>query len=251
MKTLKKLLAASIAIIMLFCTVGMALTASAATKDLQSGKTVKVTSNGYYKISVPGEGCITLTAKASASGYDSVGADIELLNSKKNSFVEGSYDDDISLFAWGETESETIKAAVSKGTYLVKVTDFSKDGSGKLTISYTYQKITQPTNYTIGRSAAVASGKKVMIYQTQQNNFDRWYKIKLTSNKKISVFTSESASYEIGLYDSEGNEMKLSSANIKEGHKSVSTKLAKGTYFVCIDKVSGVNKTEINSFKWQ
>lgn len=249
MKISKKLSAIILVIAMISGVLTSMLVVSAATeKSLKTDNTyVKVSANGYYKITVKEEGCLTVTVKCSGSkSYSDAGAEFIVLNSKKKDFSDLWSDYDGNVYIWGKgTKSETISCAVSKGTYYVKISDFSADDGGSVNIKSSFKAVTQPTNYCVAKAAKLEKGKTITMYQTQGYSFDRWFKIVLASNQKVNFTISEID--DIDMFDQEGN-----SVNVKyvSSGKYQTAKIAKGTYYVCAEKYSTVAKTAIQSIKW-
>ncbi len=188
MKQLKKIFCIVMTMAFIFAFACPAATADAATKSIKEGKWVTVSStSNYYKVTVKGEGYITLTAKNKKGS-----ADFVLLDNDKELFSDPGY-----LFCTFGTES--IKVPVSKGTYYIKLTSEVEFG-GKASVKYTFTPLKTKTNYCIDNAITLKPGKYTKIYQTPGYSFDRFFKIKLKTDKKITVKSKS----EVLLYDDEG-----------------------------------------------
>lgn len=248
MKISKKILSILLAVLMIAGTFSSLLVAGAATeKNLKTDNSfVEVKSNGYYKVTVKDEGCLTVTIKvAGPKSYSSAGADFTVLNSKKKDFGI-LWNNEGSAYIWGKgTKTDSVECAVSKGTYYIKISDYSVDDGGSVSVKCSFKSVKQPANYCAGKAAKLEKGKMVTIYQTQKCYYDRWYIITLKSNQKVTFSTSNIDS--LYMFDSEGNDVKTK--YISSG-KYQTAKLAKGTYYVCADSLTRVEKTEILTLKW-
>ena len=189
MKQLKKIFCIVMTMAFIFAFACPASTADAATKSIKEGKWVTVSSTStYYKVNVKGEGYITLTAKnKKGTAY------FALLDSDKDFFSDPE-----NLFCAFGTES--IKVPVSKGTYYIRLTSEVEFG-GKATVKYTFTPVKQPTNYCIENALTLKPGKYTKFYQTPGYSFDRFYKINLKTDKKITIKSKS----EVQLYDDEGD----------------------------------------------
>ena len=180
---------------------------------------IKSTSN-YYKLVVPGEGYITLSGKNTKGGV----AYFDILNSKKKFFSDPQ-----TVYGVG-TKGESIKVPVSKGTYYIRLNDDSYWGLGGYAYAkYTFTSIKQPKNYCIAKAVTLKSGSFKKIYQTPKYSFDRFFKIKLTKAKKITV-TANSYAY---IYDVEGNSISTTDDYDVDNIFIYKTKKLKaGTYYI-------------------
>ena len=252
MKNSKKLFAVMLTVIMAFCALCPTLMASAATKSISADKVVSVSSDAYYKLSVPGEGVLTVSVtwnakadRASASGS------FYVLNSKKKEF--DSYNYYLSNYVYKDAKTKSANLAVSKGTYYIQARNISKSNGGKIQLKYSFKAISQPSNYCIGKAISLPAGKTVKMYQTQKYSFDRWFTIKLSKNKVVSFAKTGNGSIE--LFDSDGDHVETAynsskSTSDKYVYESKNV-LAKGTYYVCMTNYKSNNyKTSIVTLKW-
>ena len=241
MKKSKKLLAFLLSVLTVALIACPVIAVNAATvKTISAGSYVKVTNSTkyYYKVTVKSEGYITLYGKGVKNnryGY----AYIELLNSKKKAFMN-TYPSYINVDTYTDNTA-SIKYPVSAGTYYIHVRDVSSTGS--FSVKYTFKAITQPANYCIAKAKALASGTVSTVYQTPGYNFERWYKITLKSNKKISVTTNES----VDIFDNEGNRIPY---DYSSGKYTTKSKMVAGTYYIRLDACYEIKKAKICTLKW-
>ena len=214
-------------------------TADAATKSIKEGvwKNIKSTSN-YYKVVVPGEGYVTLSAKNTKGGI----AFFDFLNSKKEFFS----DPETVYSTNGKVDN--IKVPVSKGTYYIRLNDDSYFGLGGYAYAkYTFTSIKQAKNYCMGKALTLKPGSFKKIYQTPKYSFDRFFKIKLDTAKKITVKSKS----EVLIYDIEGNTVSTTDDFDNNNMRIYKTKKLKaGTYYLQV-QYSYYDVTSIYKVKWQ
>ncbi len=239
MKHLKKILCLVMVLAFVFTFASPVSTADAATKSIKEGvwKNIKSTSN-YYKVVVPGEGYVTLSAKNTKGGI----AYFDFLNSKKEYFSDPE-----TVYGSG-TKATSIKVPVSKGTYYIRLNDDSYfDLAGYAYAKYTFTSIKQAKNYCMGKALTLKSGSYKKIYQTPKYSFDRFFKIKLDTAKKITVKSLS----EIRIYDTEGGEIDTTQ-NYDDIELRIykTKKLKAGTYYLQVQYMY-YDVTSIYKVKWQ
>ena len=239
MKRLKKILCVMVTVALVFAFVCPVSTADAATKSIKEGvwKNIKSTSN-YYKVVVPGEGYVTLSAKNTKGGI----AFFDFLNSKKEFFS----DPETVYSTNGKVDN--IKVPVSKGTYYIRLNDDSYFGLGGYAYAkYTFTSIKQAKNYCMGKALTLKPGSFKKIYQTPKYSFDRFFKIKLDTAKKITVKSKS----EVLIYDIEGNTVSTTDDFDNNNMRIYKTKKLKaGTYYLQV-QYSYYDVTSIYKVKWQ
>lgn len=244
MRRKTKLFAALFAVILAIAALCPMLIANAATvKTIAAETYVKVSSDKYlYKITVTKEGYITLYGKVTKKTSYAYGhCDFRLLNSHKEEFSE-NYPDYVYVSSGNKTDS--LKYAVSKGTYYIQPSNYyNSDNSVTVSVKYKFTAVTQPTNYCVGNAKSLSAGTVSKIYQTPKKNFDRWYKITLSSNKKVTVTTDMYCK----LFDDRGNEISLEYSSSKYSSK---IKLAKGTYYIKAYEYDEPFHSACYSLKW-
>jgi len=166
----------------------------------------------YYTIKVdkPGQLAFTLSDTGYVYIYNSK---TDLVNSTyKNSYKSISY------------RSDSKSVAVEAGTYYLNVSDG--------TARYKFYAAPSAPNYCVAKAAALAAGKSAKIMVTPRTNYARWYKISLTTKKKIAVQANTStAATSIEIYNSKMKKLET----IKNGSDVkyiTKEKQAKGTYYI-------------------
>lgn len=245
---MKKLVSVLLVFVMVFSFAPLFVYSAEAAVVLENGKFVAIAKNGYYKITAPGEGYIVATLKCTGTkSNSSANARFHFLNAKKKSFTHYAIDADLYVYKYGTgSESETTgRIPVSKGTYYVQIENRSADKGGSVLVKYTFTSIKQPANYTNTKALALKKGVATGIYQTPANNYNRWFKITLTVNAKVTFSGTNLSRYDINMYDNEGNEIEISD-------QFQSTKLPKGTYYVMIPtKTQAFGKAVYSTLKWK
>lgn len=240
MKQLKKIICIVMTMVFVFTFACPLTTADAATKSIKEGKWTHVTSkSNYYKVVVKSEGYITLSAKNTKGGV----AYFDFLNSKKKFFSDPQtvYSD------YGNVSS--IKVPVSKGTYYIRLqADDYFDLGGYAYVKYKFTPIKQKTNYCTGRALTLKPGAYKKIYQTPDYSFDRYFKIKLTTAKRITVFSKSEAE----IFDVEGEQVDTTQATTTANlYKYKTKKLKAGTYYIAVQYNYLYDITGIYKVKWQ
>ncbi len=209
------------------------------TETLTEGEWMNVhSSDAYYRVVVDCEGYITLTSKTESE--DNVPY-YEILNSKKKPFSVFSSVDG------GIYDTETIDVAVSKGTYYIHY--FGYDDDETACVKYNFTPIKQKKNYCKAKALTLKAGTKSTIYQTPRRGFNRYFKIKLASKKRITVY---SESY-IDLFDSDMKYIETSTSFADDSDlikARTPKKLPKGTYYIVV-AVHDPFTSSIDTIKWQ
>ena len=238
MRNLKKIFCLMLALTFVFTFISPAATADAATKSIKEGKWVNITSKStYYKIVVPGEGYITLSAKNTKGGV----AYFDILDSNKEPFCDTE-----TLFASGK-KPQSIKVPVSKGKYYIRLNeDDYWDLGGYAYAKNKFTSVKQPENYCMGKALTLKAGSYKKIYQTPKYSFDRYFKIKLTKAKKITIKSKS----EVLIYDDEGNWIDTTSSDTGGIWTNKTKKLKAGSYYIRVLYSDG-DMPSINQVKWQ
>ena len=239
MKQMKRIFCVFMMIAFVLTFVSPTSIADAYTKSITEGEWKNAHSeNDYYKVVVGGEGYITLTSKSDKEGYIPY---YEILNSKKHEFSDHTYVDG------GYDGNRTIKVAVSKGTYYIHY--FGDESDDTACVKYTFTSIKQPTNYCKGKAITLKAGTKKKMYQTPKYGFNRYFKIKLGTKRRISVY-SES---KIFIFNSKGEDLDTSVDFTDDGNVlkyRTTKKLSAGTYYI-VSMVDSPGKSAINTVRWQ
>ena len=237
MKQMKRIFCVFMMVAFVLTFVSPISTADAATKSITEGEWLNAHSDkDYYKVVVGGEGYITLTSKSE----DGI-AYYQILNSKKHEFSDHTYVDG------GFDGNKTIKVAVSKGTYYIHY--FGDTDCDTACVKYTFTSIKQPKNYCKAKAITLKRGTKKKMYQTPKYGFNRYFKIKLGSKRKISVY---SESY-IHIFNSKGKDFDYSVDFTDDGNVlkfRTTKKLPAGTYYI-VSRFDFPGQSAINTIRWQ
>ena len=239
MKQMKRIFCIFMMVAFVLTFVSPVSTADAYTKSITEGEwTYAHSESNYYKVVVGGEGYITLTSKT--DDEDSIPY-YEILNSKKHEFSDHTYVDG------GVYGNKTIKVAVSKGTYYIHY--FGGDSDDTACVKYTFTSIKQPTNYCKSKAITLKAGTKKKMYQTPKYGFNSYFKIKLGTKRKVTVYSESN----ITIINSKGKKYETSvdySYDEYINKYKTTKKLPAGTYYI-ISYVRDPGKSEINTIRWQ
>ena len=198
----------------------------------------------YYKITVPGNGYLTVSFPEKLSDYPSYL--IKLTDSKKNS-----------LFPDFETLSSSsdykTRIGVKKGTYYIAVR--TTQNAYGIKASFTSVKENSGSTKSKAKSISKGSTKKGIINVTQSDTSGDWYKFKITKTQyvKFDVTTlgSNGGGYgglKFAFYQSGKSSPAFTkniygnnSATIQPYTYGSGTKLAPGTYYIKVSKYSHGN----------
>lgn len=232
--TLRRTLAMLLILAALLPILSMASYAAVATKSYSLGQTVTVTKDGaWYKFSVPSSGYLTITSNA------------------KVTWKLGKSTSDTTDYRVTTTKSAE---PVSKGTYYMK----AKGVNGNVKIKLTLTAVSQPANYTASRAVALSANAKTYVMQTKLDNYNHWYKIKLTEKRKFSIvgLMGDVDSYSYRIMDSNLKPVDTS-YNATKNILTTSNAMAKGTYYVQVHSASQSDLNDIatgailNRFYWK
>ncbi len=185
-----------------------------------------------YKIKIPADGYITVTNY----NYKNDDNDLYLFDdlSKAKSNV-GVYYPEGRIYTFNGRKTENFP--VAKGTYYIYSYRI-----GSYNFKYAFKAVSpKGDNYCAANAKTLKAKKKVIISTPRNYNYDRWYKIKLTSSKRISftfedmLISAENASNSpsFDLYDSEKNHISL--VHDSGFRYEPISKLAKGTYYIRVN----------------
>ncbi len=238
MRQMKKIFCIVMTIAFVLTFVSPASTADAATKSITEGEWLNAYSGeDYYEIEITGAGYLTLTSKTDNEGYIPY---YEILNSKKKTFSDDSF----------VSDEEPIDVIVSSGTYYIHY--FGEESDDTACVKYTFTPIKDKKNYCKAKAISLKAGNKVKIYQIPKRGFNRYFKIKLGSKKKITVYSE----CNIDIFNAKGKDLDVSSAFAEDdigfnGLKyRTKKKLPKGTYYIVV-RVDNPFKSAIDTVWWQ
>ncbi len=195
----------------------------------------------YYKVTVPGNGYLTVSFPERLEDYASYS--IKLTNSKKNSLFP-------SFEYISSSDGYKTQIGVKKGTYYVAVKSY-EDAYG---IKISFTSVTENSGTTKSKAKSITKGstKKGIITVTQNDSSGDWYKFKITKTQyvKFNVTTLSSGGGGFGgltfaIYQA-GRSYPFFTESLS-GNNSVSiqpytygsgTKLKPGTYYIKVSKYS-------------
>ena len=126
------------------------------------------------------------------------------------------------------------------GTYYIKMIDFNVEKKVKVKFQKKQVKSINKPNYCLATAISLKAKKKAVFAQTIQNNYQRWYRIKLTKNQVISIYGNFKYMNSCVLYDSNFNTIRYTEGNDGIVTDGIQTK---GTYYlVMYDNISGLLK---------
>ena len=163
-----------------------------------------------YKITVPANNYLTMTFKNSNSSinvYKSLKADEELLSISPDS------------------GKKSVNVVLPKGIYYFGLRYDST------AFKYKFTKYVTKANYKGTKALWWGANKKIAIVQTPGHNFERWYKIKVTKNKRITIWGAD----DIDLFNAKRQALRITEKTNSDGKTFTSySKLKPGTYYIRI-----------------
>ena len=184
MKHLKGLLLSLVGLMLLFV-VFLPIKAEAATwKQITPGTGIALTNYNsgtyYYKLSLKEDSFVKVHWNGNAD-FDYYGYVY-----KDSNFTKSLG----SIYANTATGDRYI--ALKRGTYYVKMYDgFSKTPTVRVSFNVTTSASLDKGNYCASKAASLKASTKVTVAQTPNYNYTRWYKVKLTKNQKLTIYSSE------------------------------------------------------------
>ena len=171
-----------------------------------------------YKLTVPANGYIKIT-RADTNGIVYLLPTLSKCSKKK-----GIYDNALDSSSGKKTDY----MVVSAGTYYIS-------SSSKTRLKVKFTKSVPTANYCKARAVKLASGTTKVICMNKGYEYDRWYKINLTTKKRINVTfknpcTSGTIKYpNFTVYNSAG---KVIECPLYSSHTYRTKSVAKGTYYI-------------------
>lgn len=269
-----KMLCVALVMMMLVLTAQPAQAANKYTysiKTAESGKTVNETNKetynettdsytykvNIYKITAPESGYITVTVYDYMSdGYENE-TDMQLYRTLSAAKAWDKDTQDYFLNAYsGQTDMKTVRVPLAKGK-TVYLRARAADG---YKFKYTFTKAAIPTsNLCRAKATTLKAGVKKTICVPDGYQGYRWYKIKVTTKKTISITFKNLAGYmdkeypDLTLYDSSRKEIGVVHAS-GDIYKSVK-KLPVGTYYIKVrsdsDYEDSFHQTYLYTLSWK
>lgn len=230
MKKMRRALAMLLACLMVIVAFPTVSKAAGKTYTLKEGKTVVAREYGdFYKITVKGDGYITLSAAAVPTTLtgNMYGGSVRLCMADKDTAVYGK-DGKYSVDFDKSGKFASVQFPVSAGTYFIRSYSDCK-------IKFNFKAVKPATNYCKAKATEMKKNKSVTIMQTPDYAGNRWFKIKLTKKQAIT-FTGS-----VSLYSSDFKIVNANNVDVvglsnkwqSTSGKTIKTPvLKKGTYYV-------------------
>ena len=125
--------------------------------------------------------------------------------------------------------------ALYKGTYYLRM--FDDNAKSQIKITKTKINNINKPNYTPSKAIQMTKNTRYEFIQTNKENYNRWYKIKLTKSQVINIYGEVMDDWNYGfyrLYDNNMNEIKCKFSYEKQMIKTIG-KQKKGTYYLMFD----------------
>lgn len=199
----------------------------------------------YYKVTVPGNGYLTVSFPEKVSEY-STSFSIKLTNSKKNSLFTD-------FLRVSSNDNYKTSIGVKKGTYYIAVK--SNESAYGMKVSFTSVKENSGSSKSKAKSIYKGNTKKGIITAAQSENSGDWYKFKVTKTQyvkftfkvksngggnygglKVSFYQAGKSypAFTTNCYGNDGKEIQMYTYG--KGNK-----LAPGTYYIKVQKYSHGN----------
>jgi len=124
--------------------------------------------------------------------------------------------------------SGTTGCVLYPGTYYIRMYDGNE--KAQVRINKKPAKSVNRQNNCVGKAIGLSKNKKAEFAQSRNDNYTRWYKIRLTKEQPISIYGYDSW-YE--LYDSNFNEIRCT-ADYENGVITTDGIQSKGTYYLAL-----------------
>lgn len=174
-----------------------------------------------YKLTVPENGYITIT-RADTNGPIYLLPKLSKCDTKKM-ILENALDVTFN--------SQKDYMVVSKGTYYLCSPNQTK-------FKYSFTKSVQTANYCKEKAASLKAKKTTVICMNKGYEYSRWYKVKLTKKKPLTVIFKnlrselETLYPNFTVYNSSWN---VVACPLQSGTKYKTGSLSKGTYYIRVD----------------
>ncbi len=178
----------------------------------------------YYKITLTAPKILTFTITGSSSPYAYLSNSLKYLK-----YTDGVISTKPSSYDYEYLENGE-KICLDKGTYYLRV---GTDCKAKYSLTTPVNK----ANYCAAKAITWSANKNLTIAQTGMYNYNRWYKITLSSKKQIAYQTKDSNDiYKVTVYNSKGRRL-YTITNGANNKKCTEDKLPAGTYYICISAI--------------
>lgn len=180
-----------------------------------------------YKITVPANGYIKLNVSNKSTYFRIYTKVIPGKQEKYMSWEEHFSQDYQVAETYGK---KTYYYVLPKGVYYINI-----DGDTRTNLKWTFTKVASKANYCKAKAQTISAGKTYTLVSKYEYDHYRWYKVKLTSRKKLYIKCKalhgdgNDTGADCAVYDSKGNKknLKLSGVTFRS-----TAKLPKGTYYI-------------------
>ena len=171
-----------------------------------------------YRISVPVNGFVKIVVSNAS-------ADVKIY--KSIDWSKYLYESNCIIRSYGK---KVHYAVLPKGTYYLEVGEKTK-------LKWTFTSMPNKTNYCRARAAALKSGKKPLIMFNYRYDHDRWYKIRITKRKKITI--------SLKTLDADYNDIYFTLVNFRgirikcpqlRGNTYQTAVVPPGVYYICLER---------------
>ena len=162
---------------------------------LKNGNTVALKAHGevYYKLVLEEDSLL----KFAYSNNNDQSSDIDVyLDSKRTKVVKYNFLD---------KKSSNLYMSLKAGTYYIDMYDGYTASKATTVVKFTMTTATKVNkdNFCRAKAISLASGKYVQIVQTPMYDYNRWYKIKVPSTKKITINAPAGGATSIYVYSAD------------------------------------------------
>lgn len=234
MKTMNRRIALILAVVMIWACFGCAALADGEKfVTATTGKALKVKASTVYKLKVPKYSIVTITMSNKAGSRVSVG----LYGTKD---FDGPFVSGCNIYT--EDKNAEVSRVLGKGVYYIKSKEEpdydSKVTTPTATIKLTVTPVADDKNYSPSTAKLIKAYKKTRVAISPMTLYTRWYKIKLTKNKKLSIYGQDSdgrtiEDWDVYVLNSKLEQVKMvyNGSSVKPGLIS-QEKLPAGTYYI-------------------
>lgn len=222
------------------------VTSSSAIAATLTGTNLRYT-YGFYKISVPAGVYTKIDIKAlnnrKIESWEVLGAVYKTIKNKKVSIDHK--DNNSGLVSWISGKQGRHLYFLRKGVYYIYA-------SRGMKIRWSYTKPSVPGNFCRAKAIKMNFGEKKLVFTNYGYEFDRWFKIDLSSKRSINISVQNLlddtiAVQAILVYRSNGKyigQMKMKNTGKPGVHEYYTSAYPKGTYYLQVSRLQHSSETE-------